>query len=347
MPRHYCTTFDRNYLLQGLTLWRSLRAVDADAVLWVLALDEVAATVLSDLREPNLKVVRVHDLEATYPGLSAARSSRSPVEFIFTLTPFLPRWLLQQHSAIEVLVQVDADMAFFADPSAIVTELGDGSVLLVEHGFPPHLQWMEERGRFNVGVQAYRNDAAAKACLWWWCERCLEWCFDRVEPGRYADQGYLTEMVDRFAGVRVCRHPGINLAPWNWMTHRYAFSPERLLVDGHPLVVFHFARFHPLGGRRFASGQIEYGIMGLRLRTWLYERYIQGWEAVAAAHPAVIAKPVARDQQTAWRQALMHGVLGSTWYRVGGIWFSWRGGLGRWSAHLLGWWRGRRKGLAA
>ena len=36
---HYCTYFDRGFLPQGLAMWTSLKAHDATAVLWVLALD--------------------------------------------------------------------------------------------------------------------------------------------------------------------------------------------------------------------------------------------------------------------------------------------------------------------
>ena len=95
----------------------------------------------------------------------------------------------------------------------------------------------------------------------------------RVEDGKFADQKYLDEFPRLFSGVAVCQHPGVNLAPWNWMNCRYRFSPDQLQVDGQALIVCHFALFKPRGRFLFDSGQIEYGVMPLRLRSWLYGRY--------------------------------------------------------------------------
>ncbi|MCC5024137.1 MAG: hypothetical protein J6386_15700 [Candidatus Synoicihabitans palmerolidicus] len=132
---------------------------------------------------------------------------------------------------MDLLVQIDTDMAFFSTPDVIADAMEGGDIMLVKHGFPAHLRHLEVRGRFNAGVQAYRRSANTDDALEWWSQRCAKWCFDRVEAGRYADQGYLSELARKFEGVTVCRHPGVNLAPWNWMTRHYTFNDERLLVD--------------------------------------------------------------------------------------------------------------------
>ena len=53
---HFCTYFDRGFLIQGLALWRSLAAHDPMANLWVLALDDEAVDVLRELKERNLTI---------------------------------------------------------------------------------------------------------------------------------------------------------------------------------------------------------------------------------------------------------------------------------------------------
>lgn len=339
---HYCTFFDSRYAAQGLALWLSLRRHDPNAMLWVLALDDATTTAIRALKEPNLRAVPLAELEAADPGLAIARGNRSWVEYVFTLSPCWPRHLLAQDPEIGVLTYCDADMAFFASPAALRDELGAGSVLIAGHRFPAFLRALESRGRYNVGVLCFRNDATGRAVLDDWRARCLEWCHDRVEPERYADQKYLDAWPGAFPGVMVSEHPGVNLAPWNWMNHRYALAADELRVDGRALVVFHFARFRRLGARRVDSGQLEYGVMPLRLRSWLYGRYWELLEEAGARLAAVapaLARPVSvsRGGRAAWKTGLLTLGFGSTWWRVGPWWVGGGVGLGRYSGRVLGW----------
>ena len=228
---HFCTYFDRNYLAQGLALWRSLAAHDAGASLWVLALDEFTADLLRELSEPGLKIVSLAELEAGDPALVAAKAGRSPVEYYFTLSPCWPRWLLASHPEIEHLTYVDADMFFFGPPAPIFAAMdaAGASVLVTEHRFPNWMRHTERNGRFNLGILSFRNDATGRACLDDWRERCLAWCFDRLEDGKYADQKYLDEWPGKFGpAVLVLGHAGVNLAPWNWLAHKIEWEAARL-----------------------------------------------------------------------------------------------------------------------
>ncbi|HZL46366.1 MAG TPA: hypothetical protein VFC28_09070 [Opitutaceae bacterium] len=341
-PGHFCTYFDREFLPQGLALWRSMQAHDPAAVLWVLALDDFTADVLRRLGEPGLRVVPLAELEAGDPALAAAKTNRTRVEYYFTLSPCWPRWLMQTRPEIERLAYLDADLFFFGDPGVVFDELGAGSVLVCSHRFAPFLRHYEQHGRYNVGVLAWRRDRSGLACLDWWRERCLEWCHDRIEPGRYADQKYLEEWPRLFTGVVECRHPGVNLAPWNWMNHRLGFALSgAVTVDNRPLVIFHFARFRALRGDRWwQSGQLDYGVMPSRMRNALYGAY---WRALAAA--AVEIRRVAPDWRSAprtfrfnrafWRELPLRVVFGSDWLRVGDRFVSGRLGVGRYSGRVL------------
>ena len=67
----------------------------------------------------------------------------------------------------------------------------------------PNLSHLEQFGRFNVGMVSFRNDVAGLACLSRWREKCIEWCYDRVEDGKFADQGYLDDWPTEHEGVVV------------------------------------------------------------------------------------------------------------------------------------------------
>ncbi len=342
---HYCTYFDGGFLLQGVALWQSLAAHDPDAVLWVLALDEEAAEPLRMLGEANLRVVTLGELEAADPGLRATKASRSRVEYYFTLSPCWPRYLLQARPEIERLIYLDADLYLFANPRPIWDDLARGSILLGAHRFPRFLAHYERHGRYNVGVLGWRRDAAGLACLDHWREQCLAWCHDVVEDGKYADQKYLEQWPQRFSGVVECMHPGVNLAPWNWLAHRCEVVTGAVRVDGQPLIGFHFARFRALvDDRWWQSGQLDYGVMPWSLRQAVYGTYWRGLQRarqmVEAALPAWRPPHTpGRSGRSALRGLPLRILFGSDWLRIGDYFISGRLGLGRYSGRFLAWLR--------
>jgi hypothetical protein len=337
---HYCTYFDRGYLMRGVALWLSLKRHDPSAVLWALCLDDVAAEAVRGLDEVNLRALSLVELEAADPELLALKSSRWRAEYCFTISPCLPRWMLRQQPGIEVITYLDADMAFFSDPAPLFAELADNNVLIVEHRFPEFLRHYEAYGRFNVGVLCFRNNAEGRRCLDWWREQCLAWCHDRIEDGKFADQKYLDQWPRLYSGVVVCQHPGVDLAPWNWMNYPYRFTSDQLLVDGRALIVYHFALFKPRGRFIFDSGQLEFGVMPLRLRSWLYGRYFALLEEARrrVKAPALeMPHRVSRGRSATWNTFFLKLIFGPVWLRLGPLWISGRCGLGRFSGRALVW----------
>lgn len=336
---HYCTYFDRGFLIQGFALWRSLARHDPDATLWVLALDDFTAELLNELADQRLHVVRLAELEAGDPELLAVKSGRARVEYYFTLSPCWPRWLLATRPAIDRLTYLDADLFFFANPAPIfgAMDAAGASVIMTAHRFPSWLRHYERHGRFNVGVLVFRRDAAGRACLDDWRARCLAWCYDRLEADRYADQKYLDAWPERLgASLLVLEHRGVNAAPWNWG----GGVPDRE-CNLRELIVFHFARFRPLADDRWwQSGQLDYGVMPAARRNAIYGPY---WRALAAARAEIAARRPgfdfphsgARHGREFWRALPLRLVFGGDWLRAGDHFHNLRAGLGRWSGQCL------------
>lgn len=344
----YCTFFDRGYLLQGLTLWYSLRRHEPQAELWVLALDEETAALLASLAGPGVHLLSLSELLEADPQLAATRESRSRAEFVFTLKPCLCRYLLREKSGGGILTYLDSDLYFFSAPAAIRRELGERSVLLVPHRYP---RWHDDSarcGHFNAGLLAFRDNPTARACVDRWREKCLESCA-LVGGVSYGDQKYLDEWPDRFgADVLVSKHPGLNLAPWNWASHACRVDASGVRVDGESLVAFHFAQFRQVSGRWFDSGQLEYGIMPMRLRSRIYGEY---WSALLEAKATIdTIRPgflSARRGWTAalgpWHVALLRLFWGQFWVKVGPWWLAGRLGIGTLSGRMMGIYRRTRR----
>jgi hypothetical protein len=238
--RCYCTFFDRNYLARGLALHRSLVRHAGEFVLYVLALDERTRDVLTAMRLPQVRVVPLEELEKYDPALPAVKKGRGLFEYYFTCTPILLRYLMDRVGDAEVVTYLDADFFFFADPSPICQELGDGAIHIMPHRGPPDMGHQEIHGVYNSGWVSFRKCAEGRTCLNWWRERSLEWCYDRVEPGRYAGQKYLDDWPTRFSGVVVLQHKGAGLAPWNVRNYTLTESDGQVWVDDRPLILYHF-----------------------------------------------------------------------------------------------------------
>ncbi len=240
-----CTLLDLHYLARGLVLYRSLRAFDSQARLRVFCMDREAKQALDELDLPGLVATSLEELEDYAPELRSVKTSRSRVEYLWTATPATCLFTLARSTEAHAVVRLDSDVEFYADPALLLDELGDGSVLLTPHRTAPEFRDLGDRGEewggtFNVQCEVFRRDESGMAALRWWHERCVEWCYDRFEPGRYGDQKYLDEFPSRFAGVRMNEHLGAGLAPWNIAGHRLERSGDSFTVDGKPLLFHHF-----------------------------------------------------------------------------------------------------------
>lgn len=270
---HICTYFDVNYLSRGLTLYRSIRRSQPDATVWVLCLDEPTHEILAGLDLPASVLVKLPDVERRYPELLSVKGERRVIEYYFTLSPHWPSYVLEALPPQDRLVYADADIRLFSSLDPVFNEMGSSSVGIVDHRFSAQHANREVFGRFNVGTLFLRNDDNAAACLGWWRERCIEWCYDRLEGEKYADQKYLDEWPDRFEGVHIVTHPGIGVAPWNWMIGQFNLSAKPPLISGRPLITYHFHGLQLYGWSLFNPQIARYGRMPSDLFNALYGSY--------------------------------------------------------------------------
>ena len=241
---HFCTYFDSNYLLRGITLYRSLAKHCKNPFrFYVLCLDEDAFNALTKLDEENIVPIELRRVEQWDHELLAAKGNRSLIEYYFTLSPVFPLFVLE-HFEVDLVTYLDADLMFFSSPDPIYEELGECAIFVTEHRFPEHLKDSIKYGRFNVQCQAFRNDEVGLKCLHRWRKQCLVWCYDRLENGRFADQKYLDEWPELYGGsLVISQHPGIGVAPWNITSLAIRSQEGEITVASEPLVFYHFAGF--------------------------------------------------------------------------------------------------------
>ena len=272
---HFCTYFDRNYLIRGLTLYRSLVMHCDDFRLYILCLDDEAYSLIVSLNQEKLVPIALIEMESWEKRLETAKKSRSLVEYFFTLSPIFPLFLFQRYPDIEMISYLDADLLFFSSPTPIFDELGDRSIMIIEHRFPPELKSLEISGRFNVQNQIFRNDAQGIACLNRWRDQCLEWCFDRFEDGKFADQKYLDEWPDLYDRLVILQHKGAGVAPWNWSQYSIEINQDTPLIDKQPLIFYHYHGLTILSNCLIIDGTTRYVKITNPYQKFFYGTYIK------------------------------------------------------------------------
>lgn len=238
----YCTYFDKNYLARGLLLISSLAEHSKRPFhMLVLCLDEPTYDALLKLDLPNVRLIRMSDFEKDDAQLREAKGNRSLVEYYWTCTSSLLLYIMTRNPRYDWYVYLDADQYFFNDPVLAFSNTDNASILLVEHSFSPELEHLKENGRFNVGFVGFRCDDEGLASSTWWRERCIEWCHDRNEDGKFGDQKYLDNWPEMFSHVKVLNHPGIGLAQWNIEQYTLTCDDKNCIrINDAPLILYHF-----------------------------------------------------------------------------------------------------------
>lgn len=280
--RNYCTLFDVNYLPNFLALYNSLVVNSKDGFkIYAFCMDDDSLIYLSDYKgsiEGDIIPVSLSGLIDHFPQLSEIKKERSLVEFYFTCSPFICTYVLDKEESCTDITYLDADLLFFDSPDLIFHEIGNSSVAIIEHKFYGWGKRYIKYGRFNVGWVTFKNDSNGAACLKLWLADCSDWCYDYYdEQGqRFGDQKYLDKWESSFAGVKVIRQKGANLAPWNAGQYKISLAADgKILIDQDPLVFYHYASFKKVGHEAYSTSMSRYMARpGNILKNGIYKKYL-------------------------------------------------------------------------
>ena len=231
-----------DYLFRFVALHQSLVRSCVPFRLHAFCFDGRVARILRRIELPSVHVVSLSELEAVDSELASVRRDRTAAEYCQTAKASAILHLLDRDPKIGRVTYLDADLFFFSSPAPIFEEMGDASILITPHHFSPEFQGGLVWGVYNSGLVGFRRDANGLECLHWWRERCIEWCYLRLEGERGADQKYLEAWPERFGGVHELQHKGGHVGPWNVTQYRLedGNGDGRLTLDGASLICFHF-----------------------------------------------------------------------------------------------------------
>ena len=216
---NWVTICDVHYAARALCLLRSMeRWSSRPFVLIVICCDEDTFKVFDD--EENAYALRLSWIEEQDPRLLEAKRNRSWLEYLWTLPSVVCSMLLGTNPVI----YLDADIAFFHSYDGTLSALGfpnETEILIIPHHWTPKYEKrLRPNGIFNVSMVAFAGSMRAGNCAEVWAEQCLDWCYNRIEGGKFADQRYLDDWPKRWRAHAV-ECPSFGLAPWNQEQYQY------------------------------------------------------------------------------------------------------------------------------
>jgi hypothetical protein len=235
---YYCTIFDSAYLSRALAMHESLLRASRTARLAFFCVDERASELLARMSLERALIVPHAEFD-TGP-LEQARATRSRAEYCWTCKPFALLHLAAAAPEAEWAIYVDTDMLFYGDPDSALPD-AQAHYVITAHNFHPAFEmYTATAGGHNAGYFAMRNGEQGRAVVRWWADRCIESCSVTSTELIYADQKYLDRMASLFPFGGSSGHPGLNVAPWNIERYRLTSEGGAPMVDGRPLLLYHF-----------------------------------------------------------------------------------------------------------
>lgn len=231
---NFCTLFDSYYLLKGLGLYLSLEKVTDDFHLYVMAFDQDCYKKLQSLGFKHMTVELLDDFET--PALLEVKQDRTKAEYCWTCGPSVIYHFLTKYK-LDELTYLDSDLFFLSDPHLLKKEVKNSSIVITEQGISEEAAL--RYGRYCVQYMTFKNDEDGIGALSWWRDSCIDWCYQIMEPTRYADQKYIDEFPKRWKNVCVLENKGAGIAPWN--IHRFNYTDRSLIFNGieYPFVFYH------------------------------------------------------------------------------------------------------------
>lgn len=280
MMNSFCTLFNSLYLSRGLAMYRSLEKHCPNFHLYIFAFDDRCWETLSNLKLKHATIISLREFEDD--ELLLVKSSRTAGEYCWTCTPSTVRYAIRTFG-LDACTYLDADLLFFADPAALLEEMGDRSVLITAHRYTPEYDQTVVSGKYCVQFVCFKNTEEGMQTLEWWRNACLEWCFNRVEEGRFGDQKYLDDWTARFKGVHELLGLGGGVAPWN--VQQYDFEYRGALMYGReistsvdfPVVFYHYHSFKYAESNAFVPASGYY--LSSNDLHFLYKPYIKALKA--------------------------------------------------------------------
>ncbi len=241
------TIVSNNYLHYARTLMQSVALQHPDAERYCVIVDAdmaPAAAIAGEFEAislPQLGLPFGDDFYFQYTIL----------ELNTAVKPWALEHLLDRgHSEV---MYIDPDIYLYRPLEDVMAHLSSGaSIVLTPHMLAPYDDnrspteaSIRMAGTYNLGFCAIAERLETRAFLRWWQGKLARDCVVDMPNGVFVDQSWIDLVPGLFDKVRILRHPGYNVAYWNLAQRHFTEGDSGVLVNGEPLMFFHYSGIDP------------------------------------------------------------------------------------------------------
>ncbi|WP_143011265.1 glycosyltransferase [Natronincola ferrireducens] len=233
-----CTIMTKDYLVQGIALYNSLKRHTSKFHLWICCVDKTVYELLNKMNLENVTLISLENIKDE--KLNNIKKQRKIHEFCWTLkAPFIS-YLMKHNYNLNSILYIDADVFFFEDIKMIYEDWGNESIYLTPLMLRPKHE--KRKGKYSAGLIGFKRDEYAMKCLRWWKRKCISWCYDRFEKDKWSDQKYLDHWPNITSKIKISENLGINAGPWYIRRGYQVFAKDnRIFFNGYQLICYHFS----------------------------------------------------------------------------------------------------------
>ncbi|MBK7627776.1 MAG: hypothetical protein IPJ16_11410 [Bacteroidales bacterium] len=199
-------------------------------------------------------------------------------QYYFSATPNLCLYLIEKYPGINILLYLDADVYVYDSLNSLYEEFSDSSVGFCSHRLHPIIDlFTRSYGKYNVGVNLFRNSETGLKCLRDWKSDCDSW-YPEI-PGYklkfFSDQIFLDSWPERYEGVKIIENIGVNVCHWNATNYKFTKQNERYFVNGEPLIIYHFSSLRKESDTIWNAGSIYAFVSIKKVLLEIYTEYVK------------------------------------------------------------------------
>ncbi|MFA7572983.1 MAG: hypothetical protein WCY24_04640 [Lutispora sp.] len=249
---NYCSIISNKYIQKGLLLYNSLNKHDKNFRFFFVCLNDEVKSLLKVMKLEKAIILSIDQIENDDSQLAAVKATRSEKEYAWTSKASIFLYLFKNYPEIDHILWLDGDIVFYSSPEPIFQEMSLCSVLLTKERFKgQNIKLNNIYGIYNTGLMGFKRDKNAINFIKWYRKKCIEWCYNKIIPGKWSDQMYLNKIHEKFNWIRVSKNIGINVTAWNIQGCRIEKLNYDIYIDGKKLIFYHYSGFVYVNDREF------------------------------------------------------------------------------------------------